>query len=136
VFAPEASTFNVCDDAPEIDREINREVRTLTQALSAEERQREGEVLARNVAKITAIDEVSRTIAACTKDTLKGLKNRVDAGSSVVNRGERQAPVAVAHVLSVDARTVQFVRLDTGEIIDSRDATAAEKQLELAMVRR
>jgi hypothetical protein len=120
VFDPEASTFNVCDDAPELDREINREVR-----------------------KIETINDVDgfvanfwRAVASDPDATLKGLKNRVDAGSSVVNRGERQAPVAVAHVLSVDARTVQFVRLDTGEIIDSRDATAAEKQLELAMVRR
>ncbi len=59
---------------------------------------------------------------------LKRLRERIEEAQQAVRTGEEPQSVQIEHRRNEERRTIETVRLDTGEIIDTRPMTAEERQ--------
>jgi len=65
------------------------------------------------------------------KERSGGIRKRIRALAVALHTGAEERPVEVREVLDVSAGRMNLLRLDTGEVLRFRKATAEDTQLEL-----
>ena len=104
--------------------------------LTDDEVRAKGEQIAQLIGEIQDAEVAMKAQAEEAKDNIKGLKARTSALSSEVRTRREYRSVEVRESFDWGNRRVEVIRLDTGEVIRTRETTEAERQLHLSVVTR
>lgn len=102
--------------------------RQLPVILTPDERLARGTQAAQLVEEIEAVEAEKKEITTELGRRLKRLRREVSTLSQAVRTGKEYQPVEVVQKANPERMTVETMRLDTYEVIDSRPMTVAERQ--------
>jgi hypothetical protein len=117
--------------APEVIDAARKEVRTLPVFLTQEEKSVRGSKLAELTMKIASIETDKKSAMADFTKKRKEAEKERDAVARVLNEEKEYREVAVAIVNADNGLNKQIVRVDTGEVVETRPATEDERQATL-----
>lgn len=104
------------------------EYRKLPVTLTEEERLARGMRAAELGAEYAEVEEAKKAAARDLGQKLKTLRAEMDELHEAVRTGREQQDVQVDHHRNEERKSIETIRLDTGEIIDSRPMTVEERQ--------
>ena len=103
-----------------------RELRRLPVALSDPRRS----VLEADLVRVTCERTEKDAELAALKVEIRGLAKSEASIAEVLRDGEEEQDVWCRERMTVETNTVDLVRLDTGEVVDTRAATSEDRQLD------
>ena len=107
----------------------DRIIRVLPVELTREERHERSMELAEKIAEARQLESQKKERAAIFKSHEEKLKTRCDLLSEAIKSGREGREVECLWSRNDTYQRMELARLDTGEIIESRPLTAAEKQV-------
>jgi|HubBroStandDraft_2_1064218.scaffolds.fasta_scaffold01184_18 hypothetical protein len=72
--------------------------------------------------------EKRRSVMAGFREKISGIHENMDQAATTFEDGTKLEPVEVVERLVVETNEIQIVRLDTGEIVETKAATAEDRQ--------
>lgn len=106
-------------------------VRMLPCSLNEEELLARTSVLVAKIHEHGVEEEDQREAKASMKKKLDDLDREITCIARVVREKKELRPVEVSEVKNYPRRIVEFIRVDTGEAVDSRPMTEPERNVEL-----
>jgi hypothetical protein len=110
---------------------LSEEKRSLPCQLTESERAERGSALAYKLTEVYEAEEEEAERRKAEKASIDRLKAEARAISLVVSSGQEYRTVDVQRIADHDAGLVHTTRMDTGEVISTRDILPAERQLSL-----
>lgn len=95
---------------------------------SSPERDAAGKRLAMLFRKHEALESERRETNAEFRETFAGIKKNMDEAATTFEKGTKLEAVEVSERLVVETNEVVVVRLDTGEIVETRTAAPEDRQ--------
>lgn len=105
--------------------------RTLPVKLTEDERLARAKDAAAKVAEYAAIESQKKALTSELTAKMKELRSETQILSRAVQSGIEHQPVEVVERRNEDRYTIELVRMDTMEVVESRAMTPAERQAEL-----
>lgn len=112
----------------------NTEVRELPIALTDDEVRVRGKELAKVESEYRLAEDAKKADAAHHKDVLTEIEERRGKLAEAINSGKELRRTECAWRRNDDRKTMELLRLDTSEIVESRGMTDAELQEKLALI--
>jgi hypothetical protein len=112
-----------------------KKIRNLPVELDDEERKQRGERLAECIMKKAAIAVARRTATSLAYRETQEVDAEIAALSDIVATGKEIREVEVEERKDLSARILKVIRLDTGELVDSRQLSIEELQDDLPFER-
>lgn len=110
------------------------ETRRLMCRLTEDERRERGAALVAALTEVARVTAEARRAAAEYRDARRRAQERADELRTALHLGAEERDVQVSVVIASGAAgaTLTAMRLDTGEVIEDRPATQAERQIDFA----
>ncbi len=110
---------------------ISEEKKLLPCALTEFEVTERGRLLSGMVKELEEVQEEKKAVNARFKTRIDSTTSEVQRLATIVQTGIENRMVTVHYRLNAKDQTVESIRMDTGEVIYVRPATAHELQIEL-----
>lgn len=107
------------------------EIRMLPVLLNAEELLTKASLLSAKVHELAMEEEDQKDTKAAMKKRVDELNREITDVARIVREKAEPRPVEVHESKNYTRRIVEIVRVDTGEVIDSRPMTEQERNVEL-----
>lgn len=110
---------------------MNERTMDLPVPLTEEAQLQLGELLAKECVKVSELEAEKKENAASFNEELKERAVEISRLASILQAGEEVRPVKIKDQLVVEDNQVWVVRLDTGEVLEKREATSQDRQSSL-----
>ena len=105
------------------------ETRSLLCPLTLEEKRQRGESLAQKRQEWDSVESAKKAAVQHAKAEQDRIDSEADRLAEAIRTGHEHRDVEVIDRKNLDTRTMDTVRCDTGEVIESRLLTGAERQV-------